>query len=397
MSDLTQQQLRLRRAVLLYGPISIPAGSAAKKNLELSGIRGELTFVVGVADDPNRPVMHVETMNLVFDASDELGGGGGTPSASLNPDTLPPVELDPRSGEVSSRFDLNLDIPAARAERETEPDPENHAPDPQTQPASVELTGRFRTELRPREYGQQVLDLSVRISPPEAWVEQRFIPEIIEFETVVVLVWLTIRPRRQLMIQPVFISPHGTTPSTGADFYPGLARANELWGRCCIQFVAKCPPIYVDEQAYRIATAAEATAFKNQVDVADAIEVFMVERLDPESTWGGGATWGGGTAGAKVVSGDNQLPLNRNHMAHELGHVLGLCHPGVGCTGNRADGCNGSLMEPSGFFADNPDFQCEANCTNAVNPLLCTVPFQTCVTRPLVNPAPEITTATQLF
>jgi len=36
-------------------------------------------------------------------------------------------------------------------------------------------------------------------------------------------------------------------------------------------------------------------------------------------------------------------------------------------------------MEPSGFFADNPGFQCEANCDNASNPLLRLVPPTWCI------------------
>lgn len=43
------------------------------------------------------------------------------------------------------------------------------------------------------------------------------------------------------------------------------------------------------------------------------------------------------------------------------------------------DGCTGSVMEPSGFFADNPEFQCRFNCRTAANPLLTTLPFWSCL------------------
>ena len=78
----------------------------------------------------------------------------------------------------------------------------------------------------------------------------------------------------QTAVQPVFIAADGATPPTGEDFYPMLARANEIWAKCCLQFRAKCP-IYVDEQDYRVSTTAEATAFKDTANVNDAIEVFV--------------------------------------------------------------------------------------------------------------------------
>jgi hypothetical protein len=37
------------------------------------------------------------------------------------------------------------------------------------------------------------------------------------------------------------------------------------------------------------------------------------------------------------------------------------------------------VLEPSGFFADNPGLQCEANCLNASNPLLHLVPWMWCI------------------
>jgi hypothetical protein len=65
-------------------------------------------------------------------------------------------------------------------------------------------------------------------------------------------------------------------------------------------------------------------------------------------------------------------------LAHELGHVLGLGHPGD-TTDSLVDGCVGSVMEPSGFFADNPGVQCEDNCQNASNPHLRLRPGKYCL------------------
>ncbi|MEA2001271.1 MAG: hypothetical protein U9N84_05215 [Actinomycetota bacterium] len=378
MIDPVARKLHHTRVARLHGAFRAPLGTGKEVQREGPYAKGELNLVVGVGRDREHPTFHIEGLNLVLDPHESLGGGSANPSASLPGASLPPVDFNPKTNEISAKFEMNLDFPAAQRRGEQELDPRNHTPGPRPLTANVELRGRFVGDLRAVEYQMQNLELYLKLEVPDQYVEELSVVPVLEFEFIVVLAWLFFRPRRQLCLQPVFISPSGTTPSTGSDFYPLLATANEIWAKCCVQFVAKCPPIYVDEQNYRIATTAEATAFKNEVDVDDAIEVFVVERLDPEDTWGGGATWGSGTAAAKIVTGDNQLPLNRNHLAHELGHVLGLGHPGDAGDG-LVDGCDGSVMEPSGFFADNPEFQCHDNCNNAVNPLLCTLPWQWCL------------------
>lgn len=100
---------------------------------------------------------------------------------------------------------------------------------------------------------------------------------------------------------------------------------------------------------------------------------------------GGGATWGSGEASAKIVTSDQQLSVpgkgavNQNHLAHELGHVMGLCHPGSDCCGDGCpqpsltDAVPGTVMDPSGFESDNPSIQSKSNGMNAKNPLLSSV------------------------
>jgi hypothetical protein len=333
-------------------------------------------FIVGVRKTAKVPVFYLETLNLVFKNTEKLGGGRGTPSASLPGGSIPSVEYNPKSKEIASEFDMNIDFPAARRDSYKELDPSNHAPGPYAMKTKARLNGRFLTDFNPREYGYQNLECKLAMDVPEEIVEKLGVPGTLDLTELLPMMWIYFNPTKELPIQPVFISADGPTPPTGSDFYPLLANANEIWAKCCIQFRARCP-IYVDEQGYRVSTEAEAIAFKDEVDVDDAIEVFVVEQFDPEEMWGGGATFGSGTADAKIVTGDNQLPLNQNHLAHELGHVLGLGHPGV--LEGLIDGCAGSVMEPSGFFADNPGFQCRANCRNAANPLLSAVVFPWCL------------------
>lgn len=356
-------RLELTRVVRLHTRLCFPL------------FKGEFTLLVGIRKKSQDPVFFLETLNLVFAESDGMGGGPGTPSACLPGGSIPPVEFDPKSNTISCEFDLNVDFPATRRGY-GRPDPTTDTPGPIAVPTKARIRGRFLGDLRPREFGYQNLEWEIDIDVPEKFAKEFKIEPRLELRELLPLMWFYITLRKELCIQPVFISADGATPPTGEDFYPLLRRANEIWAKCCIQFTAKCPR-YVDNQDYRVSTAAEATAFKDEVDVDDAIEVFVVERLDPEDTWGGGATFASGTATAKVVTGDNQLPLNQNHLAHELGHVLGLGHPGN--PGGLVDSCAGSVMEPSGFFADNPEFQCRFNCRSAANPLLTAVLFGWCL------------------
>lgn len=363
-SDLSS--LKLTRYARLWGRICLPKFTL------------EVMFLVGTKSDPDEPVFHLETVNLVMKPTKELGGGKAVSSASLPGGVYPEVKFNRDKNDMYSAFEISLDMPGARDDREQKIDPRSDTPGPTAIRTKAELSGRIVGELSPRAYKYQNFEGDLKVELPKEYAGRLGLSEAIEFKFKLPLIWFFFAPKKELLIQPVFISSSGATPPTGSDFYPLLARANKIWAKCCVGFRAKCP-IYVDNQNYRIATQAEAIAFKDEISVDDAIEVFMVERLDPEDMWGGGATWSSGTANAKIISGDNQLPGNDNHLAHELGHVLNLGHPGN--AGSLVDACAGSVMEPSGFFADNPEFQCRFNCRSASNPLLTSVPGDWCLTR----------------
>lgn len=382
MSHSILHRLNLVRGAYLWGclraALKVEAASGDGRDLgDGPSVQGEIVFLFGTEDDPTRPAVYLDSLNLVLDEAEQFGGRGGTPSVCLAPGFRPRIEIDPRSGKLAGSFEALVDFPAVRRRHEErERDRKTDTPGMTGLPAKVRIEGRIASGRRPVEFGFESLEAEVSISLPMQVQEMLKISRLI-IPVVTPLLWLRLDTKRELKVQPVFLSAASGTPPTGEDFYPGLARANELWGRCCVEFDAKCP-IYVDEQDWRVATEAEARAFKDSRDVSDAVEVFIVEELDPVDMWGGGATFGSGTAAAKVVSTDNQLPLNQNHLAHELGHVLGLGHPGD-TTDNLVDGCVGSVMEPSGFFADNPGVQCEDNCQNASNPHLRLRPGRYCL------------------
>ena len=371
------RQLHLHRAIYLWAcwRFFIEIGD---RNLQVKA-SGDTALLFGTGKDPNDPIVHLDTMNLVLGSDDELFGPGGPPSGCLAPGVRPRLDFDAKSHQFAADFEIMIDFPALRLEeggKEQGQDRESDTPGPLALPTKASIRGQFPTALRPVEFGVEMLEAELTIVLPPQVEEIVGIAEL-KVPLRLTMWWIRLDSKRQLTLQPVFLSSSGSTPATGADFYPGVGNANKLWGKCCIEFATRCP-IYVDEQDWRVATESEAIAFKNSTSVDHAIEVFVVEELDPEDMWGGGATWGSGTAAAKVVSTDNQLPLNQNHMAHELGHVLGLGHPGDSGDG-LVDGCNGSVMEPSGFFADNPALQCENNCHNVSNPLLSFVPHALCI------------------
>jgi hypothetical protein len=201
----------------------------------------------------------------------------------------------------------------------------------------------------------------------------------------VVLVAVTFQ--NWIKIQPVFVrSDPGDASPTGWAFDEMMQSAKCMWKKCCIHFNV-LDPIYVDDASYKhLDTTNEASNLKDEVDVDDAVEVFVASTIDAaiKNGWGGGATYNSGTASAKIVTCDDQLrviddatgstlgAVNINHLAHELGHVLGLHHPNAPFPGTLILGTANTVMEPSGFYADNPHPQSNHNCDNADNPLMYT-------------------------
>ncbi|MBI4469421.1 MAG: hypothetical protein HY650_08890 [Acidobacteria bacterium] len=196
--------------------------------------------------------------------------------------------------------------------------------------------------------------------------------------------------RRTLAVQPVYVraDPTDSTADQESYFATELAKANDLWGRCCIQFEAGSPA-YLDRPTLQVitadpdpaATSAEETDLFDEFVDDDAVEIFVIESFLPETAHGGGASWGGGKATARIITGVNNLPGYQRHLAHLLGHILSLCHPLTGCSPPRSDASAGTIMGLSNFANDHPDTQSASNCLSAANPLL-RYRFATCCPTP---------------
>ena len=152
----------------------------------------------------------------------------------------------------------------------------------------------------------------------------------------------------------------------------GRPAADDHWAKVDITFRWKPWKTIKDNAGkFKQVTTSEMSDLRSAIaDDPNCIEVYFVNTFSPESTYGGGASFFSGTASGYVISSDKMVDCGADitHLAHELGHVLGLGHPGPG--GSLAGGTPGTLMCPSGWERDNPRRQSRENGVNAANPLL---------------------------
>lgn len=363
---------------------------STERGRQESSFFGSLEFRLWVEEKGLR--IQLSRLNLVGKSVPSERGETGLIGLSLAEGSVP-LEYGARTGDVQGEFETVLHyelIDQLRGYQKQECRGECDLFAPYTERMAGKLTGTFVEPLQPREEGKTQFqgDLSLQLSASILGVIRE-----IHIIFVVTIDWSIFEPSTVLRIQPVFI---GTGPSgaTGTAFNTLMNHAHEMWNRCgdvrCLKFAVNAP-IYVNNNAYRVLdNEAEASALRAEVNVANAVEVFVVERMSTSlaCSWGGGACFSSGTASAKIVSCDQQMAvpcpcpssctsycpcgaclcgaINPYHLAHELGHALNLPHP----SGPSSTSTVSSIMEPSGFCCDNPDVQSAKNCRNASNPLM---------------------------
>lgn len=180
------------------------------------------------------------------------------------------------------------------------------------------------------------------------------------------VVWFETESR--LCIFPFRFQSDWWTRPTGAGLAFGMPAARAQWGKADVAFDVQD---FITFTPSIVTTAGEAQKdfILGSANVPDCIEVFFVEKFNPELLWGGGSTFSSGTAEAKIITSDGNAThgIDRTHLAHELGHVLNLDHPGVF---DLYPASTNTLMCPSGWLIDNPQRNSLENATNVSNPLL---------------------------
>jgi hypothetical protein len=155
----------------------------------------------------------------------------------------------------------------------------------------------------------------------------------------------------------------------------GLPGATNEWAKADLTFTVRYWKTLINA-SFTEASSSEMASILSLVQDDDCIEVFFPDRFSPNDLYGGGATFGSGTATAQIVASDENAVhgIDRTHFAHELGHVVGLHHPGAGyptpARPEVIDGSSGTLLCPSGFMNDNPTVNSQENKENLHNPLI---------------------------
>jgi hypothetical protein len=189
-----------------------------------------------------------------------------------------------------------------------------------------------------------------------------------------------LEPARRLCVQPVRMYTFTPWPFFGLSFTGdglgfGLPGAHTEWKKADIVFNVR-DWVSVYGPSYFTFSESESSAVRALYDADDCIEIFFADRFSPQALWGGGATFSGGLHTSQIITSDENADfgIDFTHLAHELGHVLTLKHPGSGFPNPsapyRVDGTSGTLMCPSGFANDNPQVNSTDNKLNANNPLL---------------------------
>lgn len=175
------------------------------------------------------------------------------------------------------------------------------------------------------------------------------------------------RPRRRLTVRCVQLSAQkNCSDSTGLLWGDQLAAAQPIWNECGIEVTAHPEPLHLIEGELMVTSDVNAV-YTRLKGLRRVIDVAFVRSELAEK--GGGYTFGGGTANAAVVLSDVAAAKNPNLLAHELGHVLNLCHPSCFKTGFAVSESDTVMVDESPNNARNSP----TNCNGVLNDALISI------------------------
>lgn len=339
----------------------------------------------------NGDQVQVQGFNVVFFGVPQklLAGDGklaeplGMLGFAVTQDKPQTLRFDPKTGRVTGTLrmygDASFLAMLARAEGDGKRDVFETPTLPSTATVAIDLgfniaeaVEKPRTARANVEIGLKIGGLeSAKVNPFEVHLDQS---QVLVIDIVSAFFF---EIARSLCVQPVrlvrfsFISFFPVIQLTGEGLAFGQPGANRQWAKADVIFEYRDWKTLFDSASF-VLSEGEMSALRAKVEDDDCIEVFFARDFSPEDLFGGGVTFGAGTAGAQVISSDANARngVDLTHLAHELGHVLGLRHPDAAATASAVPASTGTLMCPSGFRNDNPRVNSQENEDLLSNPLL---------------------------